>query len=362
MNKNIKIIISGGGTGGHIYPALAIANELKHRLPMVDILFVGAKGRMEMQRIPAAGYPIEGLWISGLQRKLNFENLLFPFKVISSLFKSRQIISKFVPDVVIGTGGYASGAVVKVAAQMGIPTLVQEQNSYPGITNRLLAKKAKCICVAYEGLDRYFQGNKIAITGNPVRQDLVDVTGDRDEALAYFNVPKGMTTLLVLGGSLGSKRINELIDQQINNLESRNIFVLWQTGSYYYEQYKSMNNESVKVFAFIEHMNLAYSAADIVISRAGAGSISELALVGKPVLFIPSPHVAEDHQTKNAQNVVDKQAALMLKESELGGFEKVLDELINDHPAMSKMAGRFKQLARPNATKDIVDQILALIK
>ena len=290
-----RFIISGGGTGGHIFPAIAIADELKRRLPDAEILFVGAKDRMEMQKVPQAGYPIEGLWISGLQRKLSWQNLLFPLKFISSLLKSRSIIKRFKPDAVIGTGGFASGAVVKVAGQMGIPTFIQEQNSYAGITNKMLAKNAHKICVAYDAMEQFFPKKKIVKTGNPIRDGLLNIAQYRSEGLSYFHLDSQRKTLLVLGGSLGARRINQLIEQQLPLFEQLGVQVLWQCGKLYYEEYKKYNSEQVRVLAFIDRMELAYAAADVIISRAGASSVSELCVVGKPVIFIPSPNVAEDH-------------------------------------------------------------------
>ncbi|MDR2222163.1 MAG: undecaprenyldiphospho-muramoylpentapeptide beta-N-acetylglucosaminyltransferase [Flavobacteriaceae bacterium] len=362
MNKKAKFIISGGGTGGHIYPALAIANELKNRFADADILFVGAKDKMEMQKVPQAGYPIEGLWISGIQRKLTLDNLAFPFKLLSSMWKSRKIVKQFKPDVVIGTGGFASGAVVKVAASMGVPTVVQEQNSYPGITNKLLGKKANKICVAYDDLERFFAANKLVKTGNPVRQDLLDVSSKRSEAITYFELDENKKTLLVLGGSLGARRINQLIESQLVNFEKQGIQVIWQCGKLYYDEYKKYEKEGVQVKAFIERMDLVYAAADFVISRAGASSVSELAIVGKPVVFIPSPNVAEDHQTKNAQSIVQQGGAIMIKESELNTFENVFNNLINSSSLQEELSEKIKELALPNATRDIVDQIVALMK
>ncbi|MDR0229336.1 MAG: undecaprenyldiphospho-muramoylpentapeptide beta-N-acetylglucosaminyltransferase [Flavobacteriaceae bacterium] len=362
MNKKAKFIISGGGTGGHIYPALAIANELKNRFADADILFVGAKDKMEMQKVPQAGYPIEGLWISGIQRKLTLDNLAFPFKLLSSLWKSRGIVKRFQPDVVIGTGGFASGAVVKVAASMGIPTVVQEQNSYPGITNKLLGKKANKICVAYDDLERFFDSSKLIKTGNPVRQDLLNVSEKREEAIAHFGLDANKKTLLVLGGSLGARRINQLIERELSTFEELGIQIIWQCGKLYYDEYKKYEKEGVQVKAFIERMDLVYSAADFVISRAGASSVSELAIVGKPVIFIPSPNVAEDHQTKNANNIVQQGGAIMIKETELDGFKDRFVALVNDSSLQQELSDRLKELALPNATKDIVDQIVALMK
>ena len=354
-----RFIISGGGTGGHIFPAIAIADELKRRLPDAEILFVGAKDRMEMQKVPQAGYPIEGLWISGLQRKLSWQNLLFPLKFISSLLKSRNIIKRFKPDAVIGTGGFASGAVVKVAGQMGIPTFIQEQNSYAGITNKMLAKNAHKICVAYDAMEQFFLKEKIVKTGNPIRDGLLNIAEYRSEGLSYFHLDSQRKTLLVLGGSLGARRINQLIEQQLPLFEQLGVQVLWQCGKLYYEEYKKYNSEQVRVLAFIDRMELAYAAADVIISRAGASSVSELCVVGKPVIFIPSPNVAEDHQTKNARAIADKQAAILLRESELNEqFANTFGKLIADETQQEALSAHIKALAQPNATKDIVNLIL----
>ena len=354
-----RFIISGGGTGGHIFPAIAIADELKRRLPDAEILFVGAKDRMEMQKVPQAGYPIEGLWISGLQRKLSWQNLLFPLKFISSLLKSRSIIKRFKPDAVIGTGGFASGAVVKVAGQMGIPTFIQEQNSYAGITNKMLAKNAHKICVAYDAMEQFFPKEKIVKTGNPIRDGLLNIGEYRSEGLSYFHLDSQQKTLLVLGGSLGARRITQLIEQQLPLFEQLGVQVLCQCGKLYYEEYKKYNSEQVRVLAFIDRMELAYAAADVIISRAGASSVSELCVVGKPVIFIPSPNVAEDHQTKNARAIADKQAAILLRESELNEqFANTFSKLIADEAQQEALSAHIKALAQPNATKDIVNLIL----
>ena len=354
-----RFIISGGGTGGHIFPAIAIADELKRRLPDAEILFVGAKDRMEMQKVPQAGYPIEGLWISGLQRKLSWQNLLFPLKFISSLLKSRSIIKRFKPDAVIGTGGFASGAVVKVAGQMGIPTFIQEQNSYAGITNKMLAKNAHKICVAYDAMEQFFPKEKIVKTGNPIRDGLLNIAQYRSEGLSYFHLDSQRKTLLVLGGSLGARRINQLIEQQLPLFEQLGVQVLWQCGKLYYEEYKKYNSEQIRILAFIDRMELAYAAADVIISRAGASSVSELCVVGKPVIFIPSPNVAEDHQTKNARAIADKQAAILLRENELNEqFANTFSKLIADEAQQEALSAHIKALAQPNATKDIVNLIL----
>ena len=360
--KKPRFIISGGGTGGHIYPAVAIANELKSRFPEAEFLFVGAKDKMEMQKVPQAGYAIKGLWISGIQRKLTLDNAMFPFKLLSSMWKSFRIIKSFKPDVVIGTGGFASGAVLKVASMLGIPTVIQEQNSYPGITNKLLAKKANKICVAYENLERFFSKDKMILTGNPVRQDLLDVA-DKKDAIAYFKLDANKKTLLVLGGSLGARRINQLIEKELDFLLSQNIQIIWQCGKLYLNDYSKYNEkENVQVVAFIDRMDLVYAAADVVISRSGASSVSELCIVGKPTIFIPSPNVAEDHQTKNAKAISDKNGAILIKESELEAqFETVFSDLISNESKQTELSQNIKKLAKPNATKDIVEEIVKLI-
>lgn len=361
--KHYKFILSGGGTGGHIYPAIAIANELKMRFPTAEFLFVGAKDKMEMQKVPQAGYAIKGLWIAGLQRQINMKNAMFPFKLIDSLWKSRRIIKEFKPDVVIGTGGFASGPLLQVANTMGVPTVIQEQNSYPGITNKLLSKKASAICVAYENLERFFPREKMILTGNPVRQDLIDIASKREEAVAYFKLDSNKKTLLVLGGSLGARRINQLIEKEMEHILSQNVQIIWQCGKLYFEDYKKYNSTHVQVVSFIERMDYVYAAADVIISRAGASSVSELCIVGKPVLFIPSPNVAEDHQTKNAKAIVDKKGALLLKESELDSqFSLVFEALLKDEGKQKQLSENIKELAMPQATKQIVDAIVQLIK
>ncbi|HEX8268918.1 MAG TPA: undecaprenyldiphospho-muramoylpentapeptide beta-N-acetylglucosaminyltransferase [Flavobacterium sp.] len=361
--KKLKFILSGGGTGGHIYPAVAIANELKNRFPDAEFLFVGAKDKMEMQKVPQAGYKIIGLWISGLQRRLTLDNTLFPVKLISSLLKARTIIADFQPDVVIGTGGFASGPLLQVANFAGIPTVIQEQNSYPGITNKMLSGKAAKICVAYENLGRFFPKNKIVLTGNPVREDLIGIENKRADAIEYFNLDPNKKTLLVLGGSLGSRRINQLIAKEVVGFSSQNVQVIWQCGKFYFEEYKHFSNENIQVLPFIDRMDLVYAAADIVISRAGASSVSELCIVGKPVIFIPSPNVAEDHQTKNAQAIVDKEGGILIREAELDTkFTDVFNTLLNDDEQQQTLSHNIKKLAKVNATKDIVEEIIKLLK
>ncbi|WP_396601919.1 undecaprenyldiphospho-muramoylpentapeptide beta-N-acetylglucosaminyltransferase [Algibacter sp. R77976] len=364
MNQNYKIILSGGGTGGHIYPAIAIANELKSRFPDAEFLFVGAKDRMEMEKVPQAGYDIKGLWISGIQRKLTLKNLSFPFKLLSSLWKARKIIKSFKPNVAVGTGGFASGPLLQMAVSNNIPTLIQEQNSYPGITNKLLSKKANKICVAYDGLERFFPEEKIVKTGNPLRQGLLDIESKTVEAKNFFDLKHGKYTLLVIGGSLGARRINELIEKELDFLDTQNIQIIWQCGKLYYKQYKIYGNtKHVQVHEFLNNMDLAYAAADIVISRAGAGSVSELCIVGKPVIFIPSPNVAEDHQTKNAMSIVNQDAAIIIKEEDLeADFESKFKQLVASPEKQKKLGDNIKKLALVNATKEIADEVEKLLK
>lgn len=364
MKSNPRFIISGGGTGGHIYPAIAIGNALKEKYPDASFLFVGAQDKMEMQKVPQAGFQIEGLWISGIQRKLTVDNLKFPLKLVSSLWKSRKIVKRFKPDVVIGTGGFASGAVLQVANSMNIPTLVQEQNSYPGITNKLLSKKAAVICVAYPGLERFFPSEKIILTGNPVRSDLLNTADKRAEALQFFNLDPNKKTLVVLGGSLGARKINQLLAANKNWLLEQNIQILWQCGKFYFEEYaQHAQTDGVQVLSFIDRMDLVYAAADLIISRSGASSVSELALVGKPTIFIPSPNVAEDHQTKNAKAIVDQGGAVLLREATLEEtFQPAIKEIVNNTAHAMSLGANFKKLALPNATTDIVSQIEQIIK
>jgi len=361
--KPYKFIISGGGTGGHIYPAVAIANELKTRYPDAEFLFVGAKDRMEMEKVPQSGYSIKGLWISGLQRSLSFKNLMFPFKLISSLLASKKILKSFKPDAAIGTGGYASAPLLKVASNKGIPCLIQEQNSHAGITNKWLSSKAKSICVAYDGMEQFFPSEKIKLTGNPVRQDLLDIDSKREEALEFFKLNPNKKTLLVLGGSLGAKRINELIEASLSFFSGLDLQVIWQCGSFYYKVYKNKSSDNTQVHAFLNRMDLAYAAADFIISRAGALSVSELCLVGKPVIFIPSPNVAEDHQTKNALAITKKNAALLLRETELEEeFESEFSSLVSSEERQLELSKNIKSLGKPNAAKEIVAEIEKLLK
>jgi UDP-N-acetylglucosamine--N-acetylmuramyl-(pentapeptide) pyrophosphoryl-undecaprenol N-acetylglucosamine transferase len=364
--KASRIIISGGGTGGHIYPAIAIANAIKEKQPNAEILFVGANGKMEMEKVPKAGYEIVGLDIAGLQRKLTLKNLSFPFKLIKSLKKAKQIVKDFNPDIAIGVGGYASGPLLRQAGKAGVSTLLQEQNSYPGITNKLLAKKALKICVAYDKMERFFDAKKIVFTGNPVRKEILNIKGKRDRALSHFKLDSDKKTLLVIGGSLGARTINNSIKNAAKQLEENNIQVLWQTGKYYFEDMKSFVEENkmtnIKVHDFIYEMDLAYASADLVVSRAGALSISELCLVGKPTILVPSPNVSEDHQTKNAMALVNHKAAKLVKDvdaPEVLGNEVV--ELINDNDKLTKLSVNIIGFGRPNAAETIANEVIKLI-
>ncbi|WP_339629493.1 undecaprenyldiphospho-muramoylpentapeptide beta-N-acetylglucosaminyltransferase [uncultured Maribacter sp.] len=360
---NYRFILSGGGTGGHIYPAIAIANELKRRHPNAEFLFVGAKDRMEMEKVPQAGYKIEGLWITGIQRKLTLKNLLFPIKLISSLMRANSIVSKFKPHAVIGTGGFASGPLLKMATVKGIPCVLQEQNSFAGITNKLLKDKVEKICVAYDGMEQFFPKDKIVKTGNPVRSDLVELKASKSEALAFFELNVDKKTLLVLGGSLGARRINQLVADHLTYFEELGLQVIWQCGKGYYETYKSNQSETIKVHAFLNTMDKAYVAADFIISRAGAGAVSELCLVGKPTFFIPSPVVAEDHQTKNALSLVGHNAAIMIREKDLDEqFKSEFEAVFNSPEKQAELSKNCKALALPNATSDICDEIEKLLR
>jgi UDP-N-acetylglucosamine--N-acetylmuramyl-(pentapeptide) pyrophosphoryl-undecaprenol N-acetylglucosamine transferase len=363
MKQSINILISGGGTGGHIYPAIAIANELKLRYPDANFLFVGAKDKMEMEKIPQAGYQIIGLWISGIQRKFTLNNLFFPFKMLISLWNASKIIKKFNPDVAIGTGGFASGPTLIMAGRKGIPTLIQEQNSYPGITNKLLSKKAQKICVAYDNLERFFPLDKIVKTGNPVRQDLLTTHSKTVEGRTFFNIDKKSKTILILGGSLGARKINQLIEANLEFFKNQEVSVIWQCGKFYFEDYKKYNElKHVQVHQYLNRMDLAYATADIIISRAGASSVSELCIVGKPVIFIPSPNVAEDHQTKNAKSIADKHGAILLNETELETFPIVFETLIKDFGKQKILSENINEMALPGATSAIVNEVEKLLK
>lgn len=359
---NYRFLLSGGGTGGHIYPAIAIADELKKRYPGARFLFVGAKDRMEMEKVPQAGYEIRGLWISGLARKLSWKNLLFPVKLVSSLMRARKIIREFKPDLVIGTGGFASGPTLRAAGAMGIPYVLQEQNSFAGVTNKWLAAKASRIFVAYEGMKRFFPADRIRLTGNPVRNRLAQDLPARDKAVAAFDLDPEKKTLFILGGSQGAGRINEWVAGRTDYFARLGVQLLWQCGKGYYSKYQALESEAVRVRAFIPDMEKAYAAADLILSRAGAGTVSELCMVGKPVLFVPSPNVAEDHQTKNARALVAKDAALMLAESDLHtAFEPLFEDLMSDPELGRRLGQNIRSLARPEATRLIVDEIETLL-
>lgn len=366
MEEELRIIISGGGTGGHIFPAVSIANALKAKRPDARILFVGALGRMEMQRVPAAGYDIVGLPVCGFDRKHLWRNIAVLWKLAKSQLKARHIIKEFRPQVAVGVGGYASGPTLKVAGMMGIPTLIQEQNSYAGVTNKLLAQKAEKICVAYEGMERFFPAGKIIMTGNPVRQDLLDRQTDRNEAIRSFGLDPEKKTILIIGGSLGARTINQCVLSHLDLIRSSGVQFIWQTGKIYIDDARRRVAEAgelpmLHVTDFISRMDLAYSAADLVISRAGAGSISEFCLLHKPVVLVPSPNVAEDHQTKNALALVDKGAALYVKDSE--AQEKMLAtaiDAVNDAPRLRTLSENIAKLAFYNSADRIADEVLAL--
>jgi UDP-N-acetylglucosamine--N-acetylmuramyl-(pentapeptide) pyrophosphoryl-undecaprenol N-acetylglucosamine transferase len=362
-----KVIISGGGTGGHIFPAIAIANAIKLKYPNSEILFVGAEGKMEMEKVPAAGYKIVGLPIMGIQRKLTLQNLKVPFKLLYSLIKARKIIKEFKPNVVVGVGGYASGPLLKIATSMGVPALLQEQNSYPGVTNKILAKKVQKICVAYNGMEQFFPKEKIVFTGNPVRQDIVDLGNKRAKGLETFGLSADKKVVLVIGGSLGARTINESIDVGLELISENNIQLLWQTGKGFAdkaaESVAKYTNKGIVTMPFITTMDLAYAVADVVISRAGALSVSELCLTHKPSILVPSPNVAEDHQTKNAMALVNENAAILVKD--VHAKNELIPELIrlvNNSATQEQLKQNIKSLAKPNAASQIADEVIKLIK
>jgi UDP-N-acetylglucosamine--N-acetylmuramyl-(pentapeptide) pyrophosphoryl-undecaprenol N-acetylglucosamine transferase len=361
-----KFIISGGGTGGHIFPAISIANAIKKIDSEADILFVGALGRMEMERVPAAGYPIEGLPVSGFDRKHLFRNIKVLINLVRSLLLARRIIRRFKPNVAIGVGGYASAPILRAASGFGIPTLIQEQNSYAGVTNKLLAKKAAKICVAYEGMDRFFPKEKVILTGNPVRQDLFSVAPKTLEAYQYFGFEPTKKTLLIVGGSLGARTINQSVMAQLDQLNKADIQIIWQTGKLYiddaHKTAEPFTSNRLLVTDFISRMDFAYSIADLVVSRAGASSISELCLLSKPVILVPSPNVAEDHQTQNALALVRKNAAVMIRDAE--AKEQLIAQalkLINNTEALTKLSDNILKLAEKNSANRIAEEIMKLI-
>jgi len=362
-----RVIISGGGTGGHVFPAIAIADAIKAIRPTAEFLFVGAKGRMEMERVPMAGYEIKGLDISGIQRSLSAKNLSFPIKLWKSLRSAKRIIKDFRPDVAIGVGGYASGPVLYVAGKRGIPALIQEQNSFPGITNKLLGKKASTICVSYEGMERWFPTEKIVMTGNPVRQAVVDIQGKKAEAMQHFDLDPDRLTLLVVGGSLGARTINHSIGAALDEIAESDYQVIWQTGKHYIDRAEGLLTEkqpgNVRAKAFIERMDLAYAAADLIVSRAGAMALSELCLVGKPSVLVPSPNVAEDHQTKNALALVKNKAALMVSdESAATELWPTVKSLFDNADLRKELSHNAETMGKPSAARRIAEEVIKLIK
>lgn len=366
MAKLKRVIISGGGTGGHIFPAIAIADEIKRRNPDADIRFVGANGKMEMEKVPAAGYPIEGLDIAGLKRKFALSNFLLPFKIIRSMMKARKIVKRFKPQVAVGVGGYASGPTLKAATMLGVPALIQEQNAFAGKTNKLLAKSVAKICVAYDGLEKVFPAEKIVMTGNPTRKDMITITGKEEEGYAFYGFDPTRKTLLIIGGSLGARTLNDSVLAHFDELKASGVQVLWQCGKLYLDaiekQLDDRDRGHIHLVEFIARMDLAYAIADVVISRAGAISVSELCLVHKPSILVPSPNVAEDHQTKNAMALVHKQAAILIKDSEAREqLVRTALELVQDPDRCHELAAHMQALGKPNATADIVNELEKII-
>lgn len=358
----MKVIISGGGTGGHVFPAIAIADAIKRKSPETEILFVGAEGRMEMEKVPQAGYKIIGLWISGFQRSLTFKNLLFPVKLLHSAIKARKIIRNFKPDVAIGVGGYASGPTLNAAGAKGIPIILQEQNSYAGVTNRILGRKANRICVAYQGMEQFFPKEKIVLTGNPIRSNF-EIEGKRAEGMAYYGLDADKKTILIIGGSLGARTLNQAMEASTALIESHpEVQILWQCGKFYIESYrngKAALLPQVRIYAFLDKMDLAYAVADVVISRAGALSVSELCLVGKASILVPSPNVAEDHQTKNALALVKENAAILVRDAEaMSGMLQKAYEILADPALKLQLETQIRTLAKPNAADEIADIVL----
>ncbi len=367
QSEPLRVIIAGGGTGGHIFPAIAIANAIKEKVFNAKILFVGAKGRMEMQKVPAAGYHILGLNIAGIQRRLTWKNLLVSFKLIDSMVRSRNIVKRFKPNVVIGVGGYASGPVVRAACKLGVPTLIQEQNSFPGITNKILARKVDKICVAYEGMERFFPKGKIYLTGNPVRKNILSANEKRDEAFAYFGFEPGKKVILMVGGSLGALSINEAVANHLENLLNEGLQIIWQTGKSYYEKailkMRSVNSQYIRVYDFIDRMDLAYGAADVVVSRAGAIAISEICALQKPSILVPSPFVAEDHQTKNAMALVNMHSALLLPENKVRlELANEIIALVADDEKLFNLKKNIVRLYYRDSASNIAGVALSLVK
>ena len=367
MKPEPRIIISGGGTGGHIFPAIAIANAIKQIEPAAEILFVGANGRMEMEKVPAAGYKIEGLNIAGLQRSIKLSNLSFPFKLISSLIKAGNIISRFRPQVAVGVGGYASGPLLYMATRKRVPGLIQEQNSYPGITNKLLAGRVEKICVAYDKMNRFFPENKIIFTGNPVREDMVEISGKRNEAATYFNLDLTKPVLLVVGGSQGARSINRAIQSGLKSISNSGVQLIWQCGKLFYEEAKKsvdeLNAGNIRVFDFITRMDYAYSLSDAIVSRAGASTVSELCIVGKPAILVPLPTAAEDHQTHNCKALVEKNAAILVRDADAANvLVNTALELVQDNQRRMTLSENISTLAIRNSANVIAKEVLKLIK
>lgn len=365
--KPPKIVISGGGTGGHVFPAIAIANAIRAKHADADILFVGALGKIEMDKVPQAGYKIIGLDIQGLQRNLSLNNLKFPIRLLKSLWKSSKILKDFKADVAVGVGGYASGPLLYMASRNKIPYIIQEQNSYPGITNKLLAKNASKICVAYENMDAFFPAEKVMLTGNPVRSELLKIQGLKEQAYQFFNLDPSKKTIFITGGSLGARTLNESVLNFIDEINTSEVQIIWQTGRFYYstivENASKKFNDRVKIFEFISSMDMAYAVADIIIARAGAGTISELCLVGKPVILVPSPNVAEDHQTKNAMALVKNSAAVLVKD--VNAVQELIPtalKLLQNNSQMMELSDAIKKIAMPNAAEIIADEVLKLVK
>ena len=365
--KKLKVIVSGGGTGGHIFPAVSIANELKERYPETEILFVGALGKMEMERVPAAGYKIVGLPVMGFPRRVTFKIFTFFLKLYQSMRLARTIIKDFKPDVAIGVGGFASGPVLKAAVRAGVPTVLQEQNSYAGVTNKLLSANVNKICVAYPNMKQYFPEEKIVLTGNPIRKNLLEAVVNKSEALSFFKLNALNPVVLIVGGSLGARTLNESVMAQLDLISNSDVQIIWQTGSYYYKEMMDRLGkyipENLRPMEFISRMDLAYAAADVVISRAGAGTISELCLLGKPSVLVPSPNVSEDHQTKNAMSLVENKAAMLIKDAD--SKEQLIKEtfsLLQDKERLKILSENSLKLGRPNAAKDIVDVIIEVVE
>ena len=361
----MKIIISGGGSGGHIFPAIAIAEALKARRPDTEFLFVGAQGRMEMEKVPKAGYRIEGLWISGLQRRLTVDNLSFPFKVVSSLRKSGRLLRAFRPDAAIGTGGYASGPLLYMAARRGVPTLIQEQNAYAGLTNKLLAGRVNRVCVAFPGMERYFPADKIVLTGNPIRAVFQGPAPERSAAAAHFDLDPGRPTLLIVGGSQGAGTLNEAIAAAADPIRETGLQVIWQCGAYYAERYRdcaSAKLETVRLLPFVDRMDLAYAASDLVACRSGALTLAEICHLGKASVLVPSPNVAEDHQTTNARALAERDAAVLLPDNQaVAELLPLVNRLLGDRARLARIAAAARELAQPDAAERIADEVLGLV-